>query len=295
MRLSRTSFFTDRRGNASGDAARARRRSPSVLMVEIDGMPDSIPARIARCIRPFVRRARSCSRIAAAARSARKTRSRRSIADWRRGADGLELDVHLSRDGIVVVHHDAMLDRTTRAKGPLKERTASELAEFDVPPLRAVLARYPKVGIIIELKERGRELAEAVVDEVRRAGASDRVCLGSFSVSAMRAARAAAPAIATSGGAVRSADGAVSIVVRPLTGPRPVSGVPGSRNQRLHARRLAAIRAARAQSRHRRARMDGGRAGRHSAIAGLGRGRHHLGPSGRCGAKWWGTGSVASR
>src|SRR5688500_10832284 len=44
MRLSRTSFFTDRRGNASGDAARARRRSPSVLTVEIDGMPDSIPA-----------------------------------------------------------------------------------------------------------------------------------------------------------------------------------------------------------------------------------------------------------
>ena len=114
------------------------------------------------------------------------------------GADSLELDVHLSRDGIVVVNHDAVLDRTTRAKGPLKERTAGELAEFDVPPLRAVLARYPKVGIIIELKERGAELAEAVVDEVRRAGASDRVCLGSFSISALRAARAAAPAIATS-------------------------------------------------------------------------------------------------
>ena len=104
------------------------------------------------------------------------------------GADGLELDVHLSRDGIVVVNHDAILDRTTRAKGPLKDRTAGELAEFNVPPLRAVLARYPKVGIIIELKERGPDLAEAVVDEVRRAGASDRVCLGSFSVGAMRAA-----------------------------------------------------------------------------------------------------------
>jgi glycerophosphoryl diester phosphodiesterase len=115
------------------------------------------------------------------------------------GADGLELDVHLSRDGIVVVNHDAMLDRTTRAKGAIRDRTAGELAEFNVPPLRAVLARYPRVGIIIELKERGPGLAEAVVDEVRRAGASDRVCLGSFSVTAVRAARAAAPAIATSG------------------------------------------------------------------------------------------------
>ena len=115
------------------------------------------------------------------------------------GADGLELDVHLSRDGIVVINHDATLDRTTRAKGRVKDRTARELAEFDVPPLRAVLARYPKIGLIIELKERGPALAEAVVDEVRRAGASDRVCLGSFSVTALRAARSAAPAIATSG------------------------------------------------------------------------------------------------
>jgi len=52
--------------------------------------------------------------------------------------------------------------------------------------------------VILELKERGPALAEAVVDEVRRAGASDRVCLGSFSLSALRAAREAAPAIATS-------------------------------------------------------------------------------------------------
>jgi glycerophosphoryl diester phosphodiesterase len=35
------------------------------------------------------------------------------------GADGLELDVHLSRDGIVMVHHDADLDRTTDGRGPL--------------------------------------------------------------------------------------------------------------------------------------------------------------------------------
>ena len=115
------------------------------------------------------------------------------------GADGLELDVRLSRDGIVVVHHDARLDRTTSGRGLLKERTAAELAEFDVPALRDVLARYPAIGIIIELKERGTALAHAVVDEVRRANAIGRVCLGSFSVTALRAARAAAPGLMTSG------------------------------------------------------------------------------------------------
>ena len=146
---------------------------------------------------------RSIRPLVFAHRGGRKIGPENTIAAFDRGleagADGLELDVHLSRDGIVVVHHDATLDRTTGAKGPLRDRTAGELAELDVPPLRAVLARYPKIGIIIELKQRGPVLAESVIDEVRRAGASDRVCLGSYSVTAVRAARAAAPAIATSG------------------------------------------------------------------------------------------------
>jgi glycerophosphoryl diester phosphodiesterase len=115
------------------------------------------------------------------------------------GADGLEIDVQLSRDGLVVVHHDDRLDRTTRATGPLAHRTAAELAELDVPLLRDVLARYPRTRIIIELKQGGSALSRAVVEDVRRAGAEGRVCLGSFAVTSLRAARALAPDIATSG------------------------------------------------------------------------------------------------
>jgi glycerophosphoryl diester phosphodiesterase len=47
------------------------------------------------------------------------------------GADGLELDVHLSRDGVVVVHHDPTLERTTNARGAIRLKTAAELAEVD--------------------------------------------------------------------------------------------------------------------------------------------------------------------
>ena len=116
------------------------------------------------------------------------------------GADGLELDVHLSRDGIVVIHHDRLLDRTTRARGDIGSRTAADLAELDVPTLREVLERYSTARIIIEMKEARSALACAVVEDVRRARASDRVCLGSFGVTALRAARKAAPEIATSAG-----------------------------------------------------------------------------------------------
>ena len=116
------------------------------------------------------------------------------------GADGFELDVHLSRDGIVVVHHDRTLDRMTSLGGPIADRTASELAKEDVPTLHDVLARHRDRRVIVEMKMNRPELAAAVVDVVRRADAVDRVCLGAFGVRVLRAARALEPSIATSAG-----------------------------------------------------------------------------------------------
>ena len=125
------------------------------------------------------------------------------------GADGLELDVHLARDGVAVVHHDATLERTTNLRGAVVDRTADELASADagyrfcrdgerpfrgrgigVPALADVLARYRDARLIIELKVNSPELARAVVAEVRTARAIDRVCLGSFGLRVLRAARA---------------------------------------------------------------------------------------------------------
>ena len=114
------------------------------------------------------------------------------------GADGLELDVHLSRDGAVVVHHDRTLDRTTTLRGPIADRTADELRRAGIPMLADVLSRYREVRIIVELKVNRPELARATIDVIRGADAVERVCLGSFGLRVLRAARALAPAIATS-------------------------------------------------------------------------------------------------
>lgn len=114
------------------------------------------------------------------------------------GVDGLELDVHLSRDGVVVVHHDRTLDRTTTLRGPIAERRAAELERAGVPALADVLARHRDVRVIIELKVNSGALAAAVVDVVRQTGAVDRVCLGSFGLRVLRAARRLEPHIATS-------------------------------------------------------------------------------------------------
>ena len=115
-----------------------------------------------------------------------------------RGADGLELDVHLSRDGGVVVHHDRTLDRTTQLHGPIADRTTGELRTAAVPTLAEVLARHRDVRVIVELKVNSEDLARAAVAVVRKADAVDRVCFGSFGRRVLRSVRAIEPAIATS-------------------------------------------------------------------------------------------------
>jgi glycerophosphoryl diester phosphodiesterase len=114
------------------------------------------------------------------------------------GADGIELDVRLSRDGVVMVHHDRTLDRTTTLKGPVAARDAGELMRARVPTFAEVLTRYRDTRLIVELKLNHHQLATAVVREIRRADAVDRICLGSFGLTVLRAVRTLEPAIATS-------------------------------------------------------------------------------------------------
>ena len=114
------------------------------------------------------------------------------------GADGLELDVRLSADDVVVVHHDATLDRTTSLRGPLAGYSATRLADAGVPRLAEVLERYQGRRLIIEMKVNRPEFARAVIDVVRRANAAANVCLGGFGFRAVREVRAVAPEIATS-------------------------------------------------------------------------------------------------
>lgn len=53
------------------------------------------------------------------------------------GADGIELDVQLSRDGVPVIIHDELVDRTTDGKGRVKDMTLAELQALDASYLYA--------------------------------------------------------------------------------------------------------------------------------------------------------------
>jgi glycerophosphoryl diester phosphodiesterase len=83
------------------------------------------------------------------------------------GADGLELDIHLSRDGIPVVVHDESLERTTDGRGRVADATLEELQQLDagswfspeftgepLPSLAEVLSAFSgKLKLNLELKE----------------------------------------------------------------------------------------------------------------------------------------------
>jgi glycerophosphoryl diester phosphodiesterase len=137
------------------------------------------------------------------------------------GSDGLECDVHLSRDGIPVVIHDSTLDRTTNARGPVNALTADELSQVDagfrfvaldgsmpyrgrsvgVPRLERVLDACRDARVIVEMKQAEPALARAVRDVIRRTKTIDRVCVGSFYRAGVEVIRAEDPAIATSASA----------------------------------------------------------------------------------------------
>jgi glycerophosphoryl diester phosphodiesterase len=106
-----------------------------------------------------------------------------------RGADALELDVRVSRDGAAMVIHDATLDRTTDGSGPVVELALEELRTLDagrgegIPTLDQVLEEFPRTPLILEIKE--VRVAQHAVACLLHHGATERVLVGSFQSQAL--------------------------------------------------------------------------------------------------------------
>jgi glycerophosphoryl diester phosphodiesterase len=116
-----------------------------------------------------------------------------AVERW--GADMIELDAHVTRDGEVVVIHDPSVDRTTDGTGPVAEMTWAEVRELDagarwrtpdgdapfagkgigIPRLSDLLERLPDTRLNVDAKAPG--VAGPLVDVVRSHGAEHRVLL----------------------------------------------------------------------------------------------------------------------
>lgn len=134
------------------------------------------------------------------------------IAAQKAGADGLELDVQLTKDGEVVVIHDEKLDRTTSGKGFVKNFTFKEIRKLNankkgvnkepIPSLIEVLEWMQSNQLVcnIELKNNlfpYEGMEEKVIHLVRRFNLSNRIIISSFNHYSIVLSYRSAPEIET--------------------------------------------------------------------------------------------------
>ncbi|UCF21511.1 MAG: hypothetical protein JSU87_09045, partial [Gemmatimonadota bacterium] len=115
------------------------------------------------------------------------------------GADGIEADVHLSRDGHPVLHHGGDLSENTDGHGPIRNYPLDQLREFDagyrwspdrgltfpfrgrgqrITTLEEALRAFPRMRFNLDIKE--RRAAEATRRVIDQHGAGDRVLLAAW-------------------------------------------------------------------------------------------------------------------
>ncbi len=135
----------------------------------------------------------------------------RSAAE--RGADGVELDVRLTKDGRAVVMHDRLINRTTNGHGPAGAHTLAQLRELDagswfhpkfkgavVPTLGEVFDALPPDFLVsVELKVRGwgvKPLVRATLEAISRSNRWNSAMAASFNPVALFFMRRMGPRLA---------------------------------------------------------------------------------------------------
>ena len=135
------------------------------------------------------------------------------------GVDMLDMDMHMTRDGVLVLSHDTTLDRLTDTRGTIAEMKLAQVLAADagyafspdggetfpyrgqgvrVAQLSEVLAAFPASPMTIEIKTAQPGVAAPFCTALRTARVTGRVIVASFSDAAMRDFRAACPEVTTS-------------------------------------------------------------------------------------------------
>jgi glycerophosphoryl diester phosphodiesterase len=134
------------------------------------------------------------------------------------GVDVLELDVHSTADGTLVVMHDAAVDRTTNGRGLVNQMTLAELKRLDagyhftpddgktfpfrgrgitIPTLQEIFDALPDKNFNVEPKQAAPSVTTPLCEILRARKMTDKVIVGSFRQTAIDEFRAACTEVAT--------------------------------------------------------------------------------------------------
>lgn len=135
------------------------------------------------------------------------------------GADVLEMDAHITKDGQIVLMHDQKVDRTTDGTGRIEDLTLEELKRLDaaykwsnddgktypyrgqgiqVPTLEELFQRFPQMRYVIEIKLTENPIDKPLCDLIRKYDMEHEVLIASFHDEAMQQFREICPEVATS-------------------------------------------------------------------------------------------------
>lgn len=135
------------------------------------------------------------------------------------GVDVLEMDLHITSDGVLVLMHDETVDRTTDGSGEIESMTLAELKTLDaaydwtpddgaafpfrgqgitVPTLEEIFAAFPGMRMTIEIKKTNASMAEPFCKTIRAYDMQDKVLVASFHDERLEEFRVECPEVATS-------------------------------------------------------------------------------------------------
>ena len=135
------------------------------------------------------------------------------------GVDVLEMDIHISRDGVLVLMHDEKVDRTTDGTGEIESMTLAELKQLDagydwsldegqtfpfrgqgitVTTLEEVFQAFPEKHMTIEIKKSNASMVRPFCELIRKYEMQDKVLVASFYDDKIKEFRAECPEVATS-------------------------------------------------------------------------------------------------
>lgn len=134
------------------------------------------------------------------------------------GVDVLEMDIHQTADGVIVLMHDATVDRTTNGSGAIKAMTFAEIRELDagyywtdddttypyrgqgiqVPTLEEVFQRYPAMRMNIEIKQETPGMVRPFCQLIRDYNMEEKILVATFHQSTVAEFRETCPHVITS-------------------------------------------------------------------------------------------------
>jgi glycerophosphoryl diester phosphodiesterase len=129
------------------------------------------------------------------------------------------MDLHITRDGVLVINHDETVDRTTNGSGNIEEMTLAEIKALDagyswsndegqtfpyrgmgitIPTLEEIFQAFPQHRMTIEIKKTVSSMAVPFCELIRAYGMQDKILVASFHDERMQEFRQVCPEVATS-------------------------------------------------------------------------------------------------